>query len=366
MSMIEYEQYNSDVKTVARLVLPWEKLRKKELLITGATGLIGSFLIDVLMERNRAYANEINIRAAGRNPEKARSRFGDQGIVMENERAGDFGRLFFKQWDVTMPLSEDEPAYDYIIHGASNTHPRAYAGDPVGTITGNVTGLLNLMEHARKKRPQRVLLMSSVEIYGENVQAVPAFEESDLGYIDCNTVRAGYPESKRLCESICQAYAAQYQVEFVTGRFSRVYGPTMQADDSKALAQFIRDAVNSRDIVLKSEGKQLYSYTYVADAVSALLFLLLKGRACEAYNIADPRSDLTLKGLAGLLAGLSGTRVVYELPDEQERAGYSTATHAVLNAAKLRSLGWDAKFPIETGLAHTVEILKDATRPAKR
>ena len=124
--------------------------------------------------------------------------------------------------------------------------------------------------------------------------------------------------------------------------------------------------MNSRDIVLKSEGKQLYSYTYVADAVSALLFLLLKGRACEAYNIADPRSDLTLKGLAGLLAGLSGTRVVYELPDEQERAGYSTATHAVLNAAKLRSLGWDAKFPIETGLAHTVEILKDATRPAKR
>ncbi len=114
--------------------------------------------------------------------------------------------------------------------------------------------------------------MSSVEIYGENVQAVPAFEEGDLGYIDCNTVRAGYPESKRLCESICQAYAAQYQVEFVTGRFSRVYGPTMQADDSKALAQFIRDAVNSRDIVLKSEGKQLYSYTYVADAVSALLF----------------------------------------------------------------------------------------------
>ncbi|MCH1982175.1 NAD-dependent epimerase/dehydratase family protein [Ruminococcus sp. OA3] len=364
--MIEYEQYKSDVKTIAGLSLPWEKLRQKELLITGATGLIGSFLIDVLMERNTAYANEINIRAAGRSPEKAKSRFRDHGIVMENEKAGDFGRLFFKQWDVTAPLPENEMTYDYIIHGASNTHPRAYAADPVGTITGNVTGLLNLMEHARRRRPQRVLLMSSVEIYGENVQAIPAFAESDLGYIDCNTVRAGYPESKRLSESICQAYAAQYGVEFVTGRFSRVYGPTMQEEDSKALAQFIRNAVSGGNIVLKSEGKQLYSYTYVADAVSALLFLLLKGKACEAYNIADPLSDLTLKELAGLLADFSGTRVVCELPDEQERAGYSAATHAVLDAAKLKSLGWHAMFPIETGLAHTVEILTEAAREAQR
>ena len=207
----------------------------------------------------------------------------------------------------------------------------------MGTITGNVTGLLNLMEHARKKRPQRVLLMSSVEIYGENVQAVRHLRKAISDTLTAIRCAPAILRARGSVRAFCQAYAAQYQVEFVTGRFSRVYGPTMQADDSKALAQFIRDAVNSRDIVLKSEGKQLYSYTYVADAVSALLFLLLKGRACEAYNIADPRSDLTLKELAGLLAGLAGTRVVYELPDEQERAGYSTATHAVLNAAKLKA-----------------------------
>lgn len=359
MSMIEYEQYRSDVRVIAGLSLPWEKLRKKEVLITGATGLIGSFLIDVLMERNTAYRNEINIWAAGRDQEKAGRRFGNYDMLSRKEKAGDFGRLFFKTWDVTMPLAENEMTYDYIIHGASNTHPRAYAADPVGTITGNVSGLLNLMEHAKNKRPQRILLMSSVEIYGENVQGSRAFAEKDLGYLDCNTVRAGYPESKRLCESICQAYAAQYGVEFVTGRFSRVYGPTMQAEDSKALAQFLRNAVSREDIVLKSEGKQLYSYTYVADAVSALLFLLLTGKAGEAYNIADPQSDLTLGELAQMLADLSGTQVVYELPDALERAGYSTATRALLDAARLRSLGWNALFPIRKGLAHTLEILTE-------
>lgn len=359
MSMIEYEQYKRDVKAIAQLPLPWEQLRKKELLVTGATGLIGSFLVDVLMERNMTFQNEINIRAAGRDARKAKERFGDYRIVCGEEKAGGYGRLFFKQWNVTEPLAEDEMGYDYIIHGASNTHPRAYSSDPVGTITGNVCGLLNLMEHARRKPPRRLLLMSSVEIYGENVQGGSAFSEEDLGYIDCNTVRAGYPESKRLCESLCQAYHAQYGIDFVTGRFSRVYGPTMQKEDSKALAQFIRNAANGENIILKSEGMQLYSYTYVADAVSALLFLLLKGKTGEVYNVADTQSDITLKELAELLAGYAKTKVVFELPDELERAGYSAATKAVLDAARLRALGWRALFPIETGLLHTLNVQRE-------
>ena len=185
------------------------------------------------------------------------------------------------------------------------------------------------------------------------------FEESYLGYIDCNTVRAGYPESKRLSESLCNAFSAQNGQDFVIGRFSRVYGPTMGIDDSKAIAQFIRKAAAGEDIVLKSEGNQLYSYTYVVDAAVAALYLLLYGKSGEAYNVADENSEITLKELAGILAEAAGSRVVFELPDAVEKAGYSTATKALLDTKKINELGWRAQTPIKEGLEKTVQILRD-------
>lgn len=185
------------------------------------------------------------------------------------------------------------------------------------------------------------------------------FGESYLGYIDCNTVRAGYPESKRLSEALCNAFEAQKEQDFVIGRFSRVYGPTMGIDDSKAIAQFIRKAAAGEDIVLKSDGNQLYSYTYVVDAAVAALYLLLYGKSGEAYNVADENSEITLKDLAGILAEAAGSRVVFELPDAVEQAGYSTATKALLDTKKINELGWRAKTPIKEGLEKTVQILRD-------
>lgn len=346
--MIRTKQYQADVKTAAQANLNWEKLRGSKIFLTGATGMIGTFFVDVLLYRNRMFQDQIQICAATRNVEKAREQF------KECEQWG----LSFMQWDVTTPFVCEE-RFDYIVHGASNTHPLAYSSDPVGTITGNVTGLLHLYEHARKYMPKRVLLLSSVEIYGENTGNTEAFGEEDLGYLNCNTVRAGYPESKRLCESICQAYKAQYGIDFVIGRLSRVYGPTMKPDDSKALSQFIRKAVKREDIVLKSEGNQYYSYTYAADAAAALLLLLTEGVSGEAYNIADEKSDITLKELASFLAKVAGTKVVFELPDQKEKAGYSTATRAILDGRKIQELGYCSQFPIEEGLQHTVAVLRE-------
>ena len=185
------------------------------------------------------------------------------------------------------------------------------------------------------------------------------FDESYLGYIDCNTVRAGYPESKRLSESLCNAFAAQKGQDFVIGRFSRVYGPTMGQEDSKAIAQFIRRAAAGEDIVLKSEGNQLYSYTYVVDAAAAALYLLLYGKSGEAYNVADEKSEITLKELAQILAAAAGSKVIFELPDVVERAGYSTATKALLDTGKITALGWRASTPIKEGLEKTVRILRE-------
>ena len=216
---------------------------------------------------------------------------------------------------MNVPIPQCGPA-DYLIHAASNTHPMQYSQDAIGTIATNITGTQNLLEYAVSHKTKRCCFLSSVEIYGENRGDTEKFEENYLGYIDCNTVRAGYPESKRLGEALCNAYRQTHNLEFVISRLSRVYGPTMLLTDSKAIAQFIKKAAAGEDIILKSEGNQKYSYTYVTDAASAILYTLLKGETGKAYNAADDQSDITLKDMAAYLARLAGSRVIFQLPEE--------------------------------------------------
>ena len=205
---------------------------------------------------------------------------------------------------------------------------------------------------------KRFVFASSVEVYGENRGDTDKFREDYCGYIDCNTLRAGYPESKRAGEALCQAYKKEKGIEVVLPRLSRTYGPTLLASDTKAISQFIHKGVDREDIVLKSEGTQLYSYSYVSDAVSGILYTMLLGENGEAYNIADEGSDITLRDLAALIAEYAGKKVVFELPDETERAGYSTATKALLDNSKIRELGWSSDVDIRKGITRTIEMLR--------
>lgn len=347
---LKSELYQEDIKYAAGLDLNWDILNGKTIMVTGASGMIGTFLIDVLMYRNADYNNNITVFAMSRNKSKLKQRF---GYYSDSEH------FRMVEHDVTKEITLTD-RFDYIIHAASNTHPVEYANDPIGTITTNVFGTYNLLEYAAKGNGCKVVLLSSVEIYGENYSDVDRFSEKDCGYIDCNTLRAGYPESKRLSEAMLQAYRTQKNINALSVRLCRTYGPTVEKDDSKALTQFIRKAVNGEDIVLKSDGKQLYSYIYVADAVSAVLYAMLKGTDGEAYNVADTGSDITLKELAESLAEQAGSRVLFELPDNNEKKGYSTATKALLEAEKLRQLGWQARYTIGEGLERTIAILRDA------
>ena len=117
--------------------------------------------------------------------------------------------------------------------------------------------------------------------------------------------------------SLCQAYISQKSLDVVVPRFTRSYGPTMLMSDTKAISQFIKKGIAGEDIVLKSAGTQYYSYTYVADAISGLLTVLLCGKCGEAYNIAEEHSDIMLKDLAALIAGIKGKKVVFEIPDRK-------------------------------------------------
>lgn len=348
--MIENLIYQEDIEYVAGLTLPWEKLKNKSILITGASGLIGSFLIDVLMQKNSGGLN-CTVYAIGRNLEKAKNRFSKYWS----------SPLFkFISHDINDPLKlNDVDCVNYVVHFASNTHPVAYSTDPIGTVTANIIGTNNLLKFAVEHKAERFAFASSNEIYGENRGDVEFFDESYCGYIDSNTLRAGYPESKRCGEALCQAYKRKENLDVVIFRFTRSYGPTMLKTDTKAISQFIKKAVEGENIILKSEGTQYYSYTYVADAVSGFLTALLYGKNGEAYNIADEASDIMLKDLAKIIAEFAGKEVVFELPDEIERVGYSKATKARLDGSKLKKLGWTARYNIKQGLVRTMKMLTE-------
>lgn len=347
-NLLDNSLYLEDISYVAGLELPWDKLRNSKVLITGAGGLIGSFLSDVLMWRNKNAGMNCKIYAMGRNESSAQERF-----VQYLESP-----LFtFVVHDITDKLKLDE-SFDYILHLASNTHPVAYATQPISTIATNVIGTDNLLRYASDHGARRFLFASSNEIYGENREDAEFFAEEYCGYINCNTLRAGYPESKRCGEALCQAYRRETGIDIVIPRLTRSYGPTLLKSDTKAMSQFIKKAVSGEDIVLKSEGNQYYSYTYEVDAVSGLLTVLLKGKNGEAYNIADEKSDIMLKELASIVAKSCGRKVVFEIPDNMEKLGYSTATKARLDGSKLKKLDWEMKYDIPEGIERTIRILK--------
>lgn len=356
MKLYKSKRYMEEVAASSLAVLPWDKLQGKKIAITGATGMIGSFFIDVIMYRNEHMCQQTDVYAIGRSKQRLEERFAP---YVENPK------YHSVEWDINEPVDWavwENISVDYLIHGASNTHPVAYASDPIGTISANVIGTDHLLTLATKIGHPRFVFLSSVEIYGENRGDTDSFAEDYLGYIDCNTLRAGYPESKRTGEALCQAYRKQKGLSVVIPRLSRVYGPTMLMSDTKALSQFILKGVAGEDIVLKSEGTQLFSYSYVADAVTAICKIMLDGEDGAAYNIVSKQSDVRLRDLAAHIAEYAGKKVIFELPNATEQAGFSKATKATLNTEKLCKLGWRSQYDIVTGLQHTIDILRDCQK----
>lgn len=316
----------------------------KSILITGASGLIGVCMIDALMQFNQL-GGDIILYAVGRDKKKAAGRLGE---YYEDEH------FHFIEQDVRNPLPSGMKL-DYIIPLASNTHPLAYSHFPVETIEINVKGAEFSLQKACECGAG-ILYPSSVEIYG-NARGNDEFDEEYTGNLNLSNARSCYTESKRVCEALCQAYFAEKGVKGKIARLSRVFGPTMLTSDSKASSQFITKALLKEDIVLKSKGDQFYSYTYVADAVTAMLYILIHGENGVAYNISNPRCDVYLKDFAQQCADLAGTKVVYDLPSEMEKAGFSVARQAVLNSQRIQALGWQGFYSFAAAIKRTIDIL---------
>lgn len=336
-----------DMQLLKKENIPYEKMRNKTILITGATGMLAAYVVHFCMYLNETEEYGIRVLALVRNKEKALKKFA------KYEKNPNFE---FLVQDVCDEIRYDG-RIDYIVHAAGNASPTFILEDPVGIIKANTIGTMNVMELARKNEGIRVVYTSTREVYGKMPEMLETIEEDNFGSLDPMERRACYPESKRMAESILQSYYYQYGVESVALRIAHSYGPGMIINnDGRVMADFIADVVNGRNIVLKSTGDAVRAFCYITDAVSAIMLAMLVAPSGEAYNVANETEPKPIREVAQMLVDLfpeKEVKVVFDIP-KQMSLGYSKMGRTELSTKKMEDLGWTTKVNLAEGMKKTV------------
>lgn len=348
--MIYSKIVNEDVERIiadcgaARLK---EKLCGKTFLITGASGMVGSYIAYTLQKLNECHGAGINIIAVVRNPDKL-----DPHI-----RNGKDVRV--QVADVVEPLSVDG-AVDYIVHAASPASPKIMRDKPVETNFANTIGTANTLKLAKEKQASGYLFVSSREIYGEPAPGQELFtEDGPLGQVNPLVPRNGYAEGKKAAENMCCGFLEEYGLNAKIVRLAHTYGPGMSIYDGRVQADFLKNVIHGEDIVLKSDGSSVRTYTYIADAVAAMFMVLLFSKD-TVYNIADEASKTSIRQLAETLVEFGdGLKLVFDIPKEAQK-GTAAFTHGILSTDKIRGeLGWAPRYSIKEGFFRTLQHLKE-------
>ena len=332
---------DEDIDRIISCDLPWDSFRNATVLVTGAGGMIPSYVVYTMLGLNDTKNMEITILALVRNEEKAKRIYGN----LYNRRD-----IRFIVQDVTKPLDIDG-SIDYIFHGASSARPKEHSATPTATLKANLLGTINLLDLSVSHNTKTFILMSSSEVYGQVPDDVSAIKETDFGYLDCLNPRSCYSEGKRAAETACTSYNAEFGIRCVIPRFAHIYGPGLGLDDGRVQADFAANVVRGEDIVMKSDGTSKRAYTYVSDAVSGMFFALLLGGEMS-YNIADSECIISIRQLAEAFIASApdkNLRLIINVPENQ--AGkFNPAKFIGLDNSKIKALGWSPNVSLSEGV----------------
>lgn len=332
----------NDIEEMLREALPWETLDGKSFLITGANGMMSTYIIYLLMTLVRIRGINICVIALSRNRKKSEELFSD---------FLDDPHFKLLEQDVCDPITVDGPL-DYIFHFAGNASPYFIKNDPVGILKSNLLGTINVLELSRIKSSQKLIFASTREVYGEN-NTEKLLDELSFGKLDCMAARSCYPESKRAAESLCMSYYLQYDVNFNSVRIAHTYGPGMKLyNDGRVLSDLISAVVEEKNIILNSKGDALRSFCYVTDAILGLMYILFYGDNASAFNLANEREEISIRNLAKLLITLSHNKMLhieYNL-NNINTSVYCDYKRVGLDTVRLESLGWKPRVLLNDGL----------------
>ena len=351
---IDSAVFKEDMEYIASVpFIPWEKLKRKTILITGATGLIGHYLTNSLIYRNIYHGDGINILLLVRNIEKAE-------IMYEKRLPADGEHIHFIKGSME-EFSGINGGMDYIVHAASPTNSEFFVQHPVETVQSIVHGTEKVLHLAREKQVLGCVYLSSMEVYGANLNS-EKIAENHGSNLDTMSVRSSYPEAKRLCENLCADYAYQYHVPICVLRLAQTFGPGIQRDDKRIFAQLMNAYLNSEDIVLLTDGKSSRSYIYLADAVTAILTVLLSGKTGNAYNAANESTYCSILDLAKLVAekiAKNRIGIVWKNEGGEGTIQFPPPHMLNLDTRKLHELHWTAHTGLENMFLRTIETLNE-------
>lgn len=331
-----------DLAEITAEDLPWERLRNARVLVTGASGILASYVVETLLYLNETRHMGIHILAVQRDLKKAQRRF-----------AHDVSHaLTLLQQDVRAPLSIDG-TLDYIIHAAGQASPKFYGSDPIGTIEGHILGTRNVLVLAREKGVKGMLYFSSCDSYGEHFteDAPPCLAENYIGRIDPLSDRSCYPMGKAAAEALCHAYTCGAKLPVKIVRIAHTYAPLMPLDDGRVFTDFIGNALRGEDIALNSDGSAERPMLYIADAVRAYFRVLFLGESGEAYNVAAQKNT-SIRELAELIAITAPNGHLHVTIKAEKRPGYlqAPAKRIKISTDKLRALGYVEHHTLAEGM----------------